>query len=159
MLSGLGRLGLTPKQTSSLITLDLGSKQQTYGVDIRFLIIYNTIMATKLYPKIYISRPTQLRIWDPVKICVKSARGSRVIIKHTNRKKTEITILYIHRYTLMLVFVLEILQYTELCLFLCKWICSTLDMVFLYEGFCSTQDNFCFYIRDSAEDWIMFVLC
>jgi hypothetical protein len=29
------RLGLDNKQTASLMTLDLGSKQQTYGVDIR----------------------------------------------------------------------------------------------------------------------------
>ena len=31
----LFRLGLDHKQTSSLMSLDLGTKQQTYGVDIR----------------------------------------------------------------------------------------------------------------------------
>eukprot|EP00092_Neocalanus_flemingeri_P004418 GFUD01004753.1.p1 GENE.GFUD01004753.1~~GFUD01004753.1.p1 ORF type:complete len:1525 (-),score=439.73 GFUD01004753.1:373-4947(-) len=51
VLGGLGSLGLTAKQTQSLLTLDLGSKQQTYGVDVRDTAVHwiNDIEKDKLY--------------------------------------------------------------------------------------------------------------
>eukprot|EP00090_Calanus_glacialis_P019622 TRINITY_DN3011_c0_g1_i1.p1 TRINITY_DN3011_c0_g1~~TRINITY_DN3011_c0_g1_i1.p1 ORF type:complete len:1524 (+),score=468.92 TRINITY_DN3011_c0_g1_i1:46-4617(+) len=51
VLGGLGSLGLTAKQTQSLMTLDLGSKQQTYGVDVRDSAVHwiNDIEKDKLY--------------------------------------------------------------------------------------------------------------
>lgn len=51
VLSGLGRLGLEPAQSASLITLDLGSKAQTYGVDVRDSAVawVNDIEKDKLY--------------------------------------------------------------------------------------------------------------
>jgi len=51
VLGGLGSLGLTAKQTHSLMTLDLGSKQQTYGVDVRDTAVHwiNDIEKDKLY--------------------------------------------------------------------------------------------------------------
>jgi len=51
VLGGLGAIGLTAKQTQSLMTLDLGSKQQTYGVDVRDSAVHwiNDIEKDKLY--------------------------------------------------------------------------------------------------------------
>jgi len=51
VLGGLGSLGLSAKQTQSLMTLDLGSKQQTYGVDVRDTAVHwvNNIEKDKLY--------------------------------------------------------------------------------------------------------------
>jgi len=51
ILSGLGKLGLDPKQAASLITLDLSSQDTTYGVDIRDSAIHwiNDIETDKLY--------------------------------------------------------------------------------------------------------------
>merc|ERR1719244_919889 len=51
VLGGLGGMGLTTKQTQNLMTLDLGSKQQTYGVDIRDSAVHwiNDIEKDKLY--------------------------------------------------------------------------------------------------------------
>ena len=51
VLGGLHSLGLTAKQSHSLMTLDLGGKQQTYGVDIRDSAVHwvNDIEKDSLY--------------------------------------------------------------------------------------------------------------
>jgi UDP-glucose:glycoprotein glucosyltransferase len=51
VLGGLGALGLDSKQTQALMSLDLGGKQQTYGVDVRDSAVnwINDIETDKLY--------------------------------------------------------------------------------------------------------------
>ena len=51
VLGGLAAMGLDAKQTQSIMSLDLGSKQQTYGVDVRDSAVHwvNDIENDKLY--------------------------------------------------------------------------------------------------------------
>ncbi len=60
------RLGLDNKQTASLMSLDLGSKQQTYGVDIRDTAVHwiNDIEKVKILLLVFLNNNKNFKFQD-----------------------------------------------------------------------------------------------